>query len=193
MQCSADTLLFRGIHLAVISIVYRSIRNDEATLLLIFIYFVIHLRTVNSFELSFGYTYFYVFPFFRFDPKAFLFSLVNPWNRPPSKHLLYKNLTNAVYHEATSGPTWGGGFDLFINLSRREISYLNLGYSYDPGQEKPPGLTTMNYYFTGTYSNWSIIDVEVYASSQRFRRTKFSLLRHLISLVQVVFFFPITI
>ena len=90
-------------------------------------------------------TYFFFFSFsaqgnydsYQYDSKAFLFSLVNKPGWAPVKlpqtgeYAFYKRSirTNNYY-----GPTFGGGFDIYISnyASSNSDSYSNLGHTYSP-------------------------------------------------------------
>jgi hypothetical protein len=124
--------------------------------------------------------------------------LTNPHNLPPSKHQLYRNQQNSVYHDvstykmnfqaniaqASSGPTFGGGFDMYINLSNKEASYSNLGFSYQNANPNPPGLNAAHY-FTGRNSQWNITDVEVYLQHKPKRMQRKLLLYQFVRTIEV--------
>ena len=45
-------------------------------------------------------------------PGSWLFSLVNPYNNPPSKHHLRSNAANAMCGGSNRGPTFGSNHDI---------------------------------------------------------------------------------
>jgi len=65
------------------------------------------------------------------DPTAFLFTLVNPNNKPLKLPVLPLSLQSATYHNFFYGPTFGWGHDLYIadncnlnaNSFARSLSY----------------------------------------------------------------------
>jgi hypothetical protein len=62
------------------------------------------------------------------DNHAFIFTLSNGAKRKPYRFLTVQNKKLAIYDVSDSGPTWGGGHDLHINLSGN--SYSSLGHTY---------------------------------------------------------------
>ena len=77
---------------------------------------------------------------YRYDSQAFLFSLVNKAGWGPVKlnqtrgYSYYRSYS--VYGCSSNGPTFGGGFDLYISsyASSSSSSYSYLGYTYSsPG------------------------------------------------------------
>ena len=69
---------------------------------------------------------------YKTDPNAFIFSLVNVRSTP----LLIPVKVNSIYSiicNATYGPTFGVGIDLYIanNSNTETTSYSNLGHCYD--------------------------------------------------------------
>ena len=92
------------------------------------------------------------------DDKAFLFTLINPHNIPPTKYILKPaNIASAVYHHSSYGPTFGSGHDLNIcaNSNSTNSSYTNFshGYTDSTGQG--------NNTFTGN-RNFLTADIEVF-------------------------------
>ena len=53
--------------------------------------------------------------------------------------------------QASSGPTFGGGFDMYINLSNKEASYSNLGFSYQNANPNPVIQVVNNCLISVTY------------------------------------------
>jgi len=50
---------------------------------------------------------------YKTDSTAFLFSLINPSNTPLKLKVCIPE--NAVYHNSSYGPTFGGGYDLHVS------------------------------------------------------------------------------
>ncbi|CAF0961162.1 unnamed protein product [Rotaria sordida] len=95
---------------------------------------------------------------YRNDATAFLFTLTNPHNIPPTKYIINPNKTQyAVYHRHDYGPTFGSGHDIFLtNASNSNI----LNYTEFPGSY----LDTTgkgNATFTGA-RNFTVCDIEVF-------------------------------
>lgn len=66
--------------------------------------------------------------------NAFIFSLRNSENLLPFKTVVTITL-QAIFKRKSSGPTFGGGHDLFVDLNNPKespLSYSNLGHSYVP-------------------------------------------------------------
>jgi len=94
--------------------------------------------------------------------ESFLFSLTDGKGRIPIQCLQYQRSGNAISHNgAAYGPTWGGGYDLYINLSKSGIvSNSNLGYTYKgPGVQ---GSTENLNFFAGSKDGWIIEEIETY-------------------------------
>ncbi|ETO28055.1 hypothetical protein RFI_09075 [Reticulomyxa filosa] len=68
---------------------------------------------------------------YRNDSDAFIFLLRSV--RGQKGKYTCKNATNAVYHHASYGPTFGGGFDFYLSsgCNNSNASYSNAGYSYN--------------------------------------------------------------
>ena len=93
-----------------------------------------------------------------FDSKAFLFTLTNPHDIPPTKYPVAPTKTqNTVYHNSGYGPSFGGGHDVHIssNSNSNNSSYTNFPYTYTDTTGK--GHNT----FTGS-KNFMTSDVEVF-------------------------------
>ena len=97
---------------------------------------------------------------FKSDPKAFLFNLVNALSAP---HIMPAQVgdTKSVYCDASYGPVFGGGHDLFIsrNSNKTSSSFFNLSNSYNftsavyrSNQDKP--------FLAG--SNFTTSEIEVF-------------------------------
>ncbi|CAF4683036.1 unnamed protein product [Rotaria sp. Silwood2] len=92
------------------------------------------------------------------DTTAFLFTLTNPHNIPPTKYLINPdNIANAVYHHSGYGPTFGSGHDIHLaNASNsNNSSYIGFpsGYLDTTGKS--------NNTFTGA-RNFIASDIEVF-------------------------------
>ena len=88
----------------------------------------------------------------------FIFSLDNK-----TKHEIYQNQGQAMYGNASFGPTFGGGHDIYVThaCNNNISSYSNFGHTY-----KPPGNITQNTesaknYFAGSY-NFGVEEYEVF-------------------------------
>jgi len=90
------------------------------------------------------------------DPNAFIFLLrsTNVLYKKPQKWTI-KTVTNSVYHSASYGPTFGGGFDFYLcsGCNVTSGSYSNAGNSYNC----PTDQTLL----AGVYS-FMVKDYEVY-------------------------------
>jgi len=90
------------------------------------------------------------------DDSAFLFTLTNPHNIPPTKYSI--SGSDAIYDEPTYHATFGGGHDIrvYSNAHQNQKSYSVFPHSYDDTTGK--GNTT----FTGT-DNFTVADIEVFS------------------------------
>jgi hypothetical protein len=104
-----------------------------------------------------------------YDPQAFLFSLVNHLQKPV---LIKQKLDNghAVWDNSTHGPTFGGGFDLYVDDSMNNVngsSFSNLGASYD--SEAALGYsfdsTEAKSFLAGSYQ-FAVVEIEVFVPGQ---------------------------
>jgi len=88
--------------------------------------------------------------------RAFLFSLVNPQDAPPTRFPVVKKMFAICYHP-DCGPIFGAGADLLLssNCHENTDSYSNLPHSYDRG-DSPVPITLMNNY------NFTVLDYEVF-------------------------------
>uniref|UniRef100_A0A0P4WD62 TLDc domain-containing protein n=2 Tax=Scylla olivacea TaxID=85551 RepID=A0A0P4WD62_SCYOL len=88
--------------------------------------------------------------------KAFLFTLVNNQDIPPTKFPVIKKMFAICYHP-DCGPIFGAGADLFIagNCNQNLESYSNLPHSYDG--ENASCNTLMSDY------NFTVLDYEVFS------------------------------
>lgn len=87
--------------------------------------------------------------------KAFLFTLINNQDVPPTKYDLIKKSFAICYHPDI-GPIFGAGADLMIanNCNNNLESYSNLPHSYD-------GENASNTILMGDY-DFSVVDYEVF-------------------------------
>ncbi|CAF1577547.1 unnamed protein product [Rotaria magnacalcarata] len=70
---------------------------------------------------------------YRSDDTAFLFTLVNPHNIPPTKYIISDSKTrHAVYHNDRYGPTFGSGHDIYVanNSHSNNSSYIHFPKTY---------------------------------------------------------------
>jgi hypothetical protein len=95
---------------------------------------------------------------YRADPNAFLFSITTIDGKPTETvHGQYAHLNCAIYSQTKYGPSFGNGFDLYINLDYPSSSYAHLGHTY-----RPPSFDQQNIHLSGTSGSWGKHDVEVY-------------------------------
>jgi hypothetical protein len=94
---------------------------------------------------------------YKNDTTAFLFTLTNPHNIPPTKYLIKPGGTNAVNHGGSYGPTFGGGHDIYVaNASNANTtSYTNFPHAYTDTTGQG------NNTFTGA-KNFTTVDIEVF-------------------------------
>jgi hypothetical protein len=95
---------------------------------------------------------------YKNDTTAFIFTLTNPHNIPPTKYLIQTDKTGyAVNHSSNYAPTFGGGHDISsANASNaNNSSYANFPFSYTDTTGKG------NATFTGA-KNFTTSDIEVY-------------------------------
>ncbi|CAF3659459.1 unnamed protein product [Rotaria sordida] len=95
---------------------------------------------------------------YKNDTTAFLFTLTNPHNLPPTKYLINPgNAGNAVYHNSGYGPTFGTGHDIHLanysNSNNSSFTNFNHGYLDTTGKR--------NNTFTGA-RNFTTSDIEVF-------------------------------
>jgi hypothetical protein len=87
------------------------------------------------------------------DKTAFLFTLINPYNIPPTKYVINSDGKNAIWSGDSPGPMFGG-WDICIHLKNSQSNiYFPTNYIDSTGR----GDST----FTGS-RNFSITDVEIY-------------------------------
>ena len=93
---------------------------------------------------------------YQYDSKAFLFSLVNKPGWAPVKLPQtgrYRSGANSVRFRSSYGPTFGGGFDIYISnsASSNSNSYSQLGHTYSPPSGHSYGSTFAQTFLAGTY------------------------------------------
>ena len=94
---------------------------------------------------------------YQYDSKAFLFSLVNkPGWAPvklPQTGRYSSNRAYSVRFRSSYGPTFGGGFDIYISnsASSNSNSYSQLGHTYSPPSGHSYGSTFAQTFLAGTY------------------------------------------
>ncbi len=101
---------------------------------------------------------------YKSDSSAFLFSLTNPSNTPLK--LKVKLPENAVYHDSSYGPIFGGGYDLHVyslsNTNRN--SYMNLdSYEFPNGKS---GIEGGKFIVGGSDLKFKTVEIEVFQVSR---------------------------
>jgi hypothetical protein len=91
-----------------------------------------------------------------FDKNAFLFTLINPHNIPPTKYMINSLGENAILSNFCSGPVFGG-WDICICLRNEQNneSFIIFPTNYIDSTER--GHIT----FTGS-QHFSLTDLEIY-------------------------------
>ena len=94
---------------------------------------------------------------YQYDSKAFLFSLVNKPGWAPvklSQSGQHSSDKESIYFDSSYGPTFGGGFDIYISnyASSNSDSYIGLGYTYSPPSGYSYGSTFARTFLAGTYT-----------------------------------------
>ncbi len=94
------------------------------------------------------------------DPKSFLFSFVNPDNRPIK--LNYNGSGKAIFCHSNNGPTFGGGHDICISThaNTNMNNHSNLGHSF----RHPSYRYESNHaqgFLSGSY-NFQVSEIEVF-------------------------------
>ena len=104
----------------------------------------------------------------RASTNAFIFSLVNKDGIPPFKALATKgkysnNGMYAIYTRGSYGPTFGGGFDIYIshNANANTNSYSNFAHTYGPPSGYSYGSTKVKNLLAGSY-NFKPNEVETF-------------------------------
>jgi len=93
---------------------------------------------------------------YRYDSKAFLFSLVNKPGWAPVKFYQtgqYSSASHATASCSSYGPIFGGGHDICIYnyASSNRDSYANLGYTFGPPRGSSYGSSFAQAFLAGTY------------------------------------------
>jgi hypothetical protein len=95
---------------------------------------------------------------YKSDATAFLFTLTNPHNIPPTKYVINPtHIMYAVYHDSKGGPAFGSGHTLYV---ASESQYNGASYTSFPSAYIDTTGKNLNT-FTGAYK-FGICDVEVY-------------------------------
>ena len=96
---------------------------------------------------------------YHYDSKAFLFSLVNkpgwsPVKLPQTAGKYSSRRAHSVRFRSSYGPTFGGGYDIYISnsASSNSNSYSNLGYTYSPPSGHSYASTFAQTFLAGTYT-----------------------------------------
>ena len=104
---------------------------------------------------------------YRYDSKAFLFSLVNKPGWAPVKltqtgQESYQR-AHSTYSCSSSGPTFGG-HDIYVSdyASSNTNSYENLGYTYAAPSGNSYGSTFTRTFLTGSYLNFQPDEIETF-------------------------------
>ena len=93
---------------------------------------------------------------YRYDSQAFLFSLVNKPGWAPVKLPqtgTYSSYRSSIYDCSAYGPTFGGGYDIFIDnyASSSSSSYTNLDHDYSAPSGYSFRSTFTMTFLAGTY------------------------------------------
>ena len=95
---------------------------------------------------------------YQYDPKAFLFSLVNkPGWAPvklPQTGKYSSRRAYSIYCGSSYGPTFGNGHDIYISndASSNANSYSNLGHTYSPPRGHSYGTTFAQTFLAGSHN-----------------------------------------
>ena len=95
--------------------------------------------------------------------EAFLFSLKNRDNQPYKMRTVDKYPHNAINHASSYGPTFGGGFDLYIadNCDKNINSYSKLGVTYQTPAGYITGAPETHSLLAGSF-NFKVDEYEVF-------------------------------
>ena len=104
---------------------------------------------------------------YRYDSKAFLFSLVNKPGWAPVKLTQtgqYSYYRYSTYSCSSYGPTFGGGHDIYVSdyASSNTNSHTNLGYTYAAPSGYSYGSTFARTFLAGSYYNFQPDEVETF-------------------------------
>jgi hypothetical protein len=96
------------------------------------------------------------------DPNAFIFSLRRSGTSNNYKLMIKStNSYNAILGSSSYGPTFGGGWDIYIrDLSNTTTGSYSLLRSYT-APSYPPG-SNSSLFLTGGWQNWLTTEIEVY-------------------------------
>ena len=112
---------------------------------------------------------------YRYDSKAFLFSLVNkpgwaPIKLPQTGRYINSNRAKSIYCGSSYGPVFGdsGGNDIQIYnyASSNRHSFSNLGYTYSPPSGYSYGSTFARTFLAGTH-NFTPDEVETFYETNK--------------------------
>ena len=108
---------------------------------------------------------------YLYSSKAFLFSLVNKPAWVPvklSQTGKYSSSLYSIFSCSNSGPTFGGGSDIWITnyASSKTNSKSNLGYTYSPPSGHSPGSSFTKSFLAGSYT-FQPDEVEVFYESTK--------------------------
>lgn len=97
---------------------------------------------------------------YKQDPNAFVFSLVNKYNKPLILECCMPEY--AIYCRQDYGPTFGGGHDLYVcsDCNKVKSSYSKLSHSYCLDRNEDQQTT----FLAGGY-NFLVSDIEVYSKN----------------------------
>ena len=102
---------------------------------------------------------------YKYDSKAFLFSLVNAYNTPVKMNI--SNPSYAIYSNPSYGPTFGQGHDLNTpDKSNSNFGYSQLGYSYKLPNFLTYGSTEAQSLFGASYY-FRVTEIEVYMFNRK--------------------------
>ena len=101
----------------------------------------------------------------NYDANAFIFSLRRE-GKPNKQRLNVTQPEYAVYSNAMYGPTFGGGYDIYVseNSNSNEYSWSNLGNSYQIPNDLNYKGDKAQRVLAGSY-NWQTTEIEVYQLS----------------------------
>jgi hypothetical protein len=89
---------------------------------------------------------------------SFIFSLTDGKGRAPIRADQYNYQEYALCYDSSFGPVFGGGYDLYLHLdSPSGPSYSKTNNTY----KAPQGMDPQTW-LAGSYSGWTLTDVEVY-------------------------------
>jgi len=102
---------------------------------------------------------------YAWEPKTWIFSLINPSNQPMKMINEYKaDSKYSIYDHKDYGPTFGGGYDIGIlcGSNKTNHNYSNLGYNFVPsGKTLKIGTEEAKTFLTGSF-NFTVSEIEVF-------------------------------